>query len=95
MASAKARHGNVLVLDKLMMRCEGDELFLYQGGKRIAKRGHPGTRQAGQLLPLEPGIEVREVRIGSDRVVDVFYNISLRADGCNDHWSGPRIGETA
>jgi hypothetical protein len=48
-----------------------------------------------KLGPLEPGIEVREVRIGSDRVVDVFYNISLRADGCNDHWSGPRIGETA
>ena len=65
MARAKARHGNVLVLDKLIMRCEGDELFLYQGGKRIAKRGHFG-------------IEVREVREGSERVVDVLYDINVR-----------------
>lgn len=78
MARAKARHGNVLVLDKLIMRCEGDELFLYQGGKRIAKRGHLGTRHAGRWLSLEPGIEVREVREGSERVVDVLYDINVR-----------------
>jgi hypothetical protein len=78
MARAKAWHGNVLILDKLMMRYEGDELFLYQGGKRIAKRGHSGTRHAGQWLPLEPGIDVREVRKGSERAVDVVYDANSR-----------------
>jgi hypothetical protein len=76
MARAKARHGNVLILDKLIMRCEGDELFLYQGGRRIAKRGHSGTRHAGQWLPLEPGIDVREVRKGDERILDVVYSIN-------------------
>jgi len=94
MARAKARHGNVLILDKLIMRCECDELFLYQGGKRIAKRGHSGTRHAGQWLPLEPGIEVREVRRGSERVVDVVYDINSPCEVGN-HSRGSRIGEIA
>ena len=80
MARAKARHGNVLILDKLIMRCEGDELFLYQGGRRIAKRGHSGTRHAGQWLSLEPGIDVREVPKGGQRVVDVVYSINSWCD---------------
>ena len=80
MARAKARHGNVLILDTLIMRCEGDELFLYQGGRRIAKRGHSGTRHAGQWLSLEPGIDVREVRNGAERVVDVVYGFNSWCD---------------
>jgi hypothetical protein len=76
MARAKARHGNVLILDRLIMRCEGHELFLYQGGRRIAKRGHSGTRHVGQWLPLEPGIDVREVRKGDERILDVVYSIN-------------------
>jgi hypothetical protein len=94
MARAKVTHGNVLILDKLIMRCEGDELFLYQGGKRIAKRGHSGTRHAGQWLPLEPGIEVREVRRGSERVVDVVYDINSPCEVGN-RGSGSRMGEIA
>jgi hypothetical protein len=39
MARAKARHGNVLILDNLIMRCEGDELFLYQGGSASRNEG--------------------------------------------------------
>jgi hypothetical protein len=82
MATAKARHGNVLILDKLIMRCEDDELFLYQGGKRIAKRGRSGTRHVGQWLPLEPGIEIREVSKGSERVVDIVYSANSRRSDC-------------
>ena len=94
MTTAKAKHGNVLVLDKLMMRFEGDELYLYQGGKRIAQRGHSGTRYAGQWLPLEPGIEIREVRMGSERVVEVVYDTSSPCEVGN-HGRGSRMGEIA
>jgi hypothetical protein len=80
MATAKAKHGNVLVLDKLIMRCEDEELFLYQGGRRIAKRGHSGTRHAGQWLSLEPGIDVSEAREGGERVVYVVYGINSWCD---------------
>lgn len=80
MARAKARHGNVLILDKLIMRCEDEELFLYQGGRRIAKRGHSGTRHAGQWQPLEPGIDVREVRKDGERIVDVVYSVNSWCD---------------
>jgi hypothetical protein len=89
MTKAKARHGNVLVLDKLIMRCEGDELFLYQGGKRIARRGHPGTRHAGQWLPLELGIEIREVHKGGESIVEVIYNSRGDLIDCT------RLGEIA
>jgi hypothetical protein len=79
MATVKAKHDNVLIMDKVIMRSEGDDLFLYQGGKRIAIRGRPGTRQAGQWISLEPNIEVREIRKGGERVVDVVYSTNLRS----------------
>ena len=81
MATAKAKHDNVLIMDKTIMRSEGDDLFLYQGGKRIARRGRPGTRQAGQWISIEPSIEVREMRKAGESLVDVVY---LQNDDCDN-----------
>jgi hypothetical protein len=35
-----------------------DETYVVFGGKRIAKRGNPGTLQAGTWVLLEPGFQV-------------------------------------
>jgi hypothetical protein len=43
MATAKAKHENVLIMDKTIMRSEGDDLFLYQGGS--ASRAAGGQAQ--------------------------------------------------
>jgi len=38
--------------------CDGDDLFIEVDGVRIARRGHPGTLQAGTWVSLEPGWQV-------------------------------------
>jgi hypothetical protein len=40
------------------------DMFIVFDGKRIAKRGRPGTKQAGTWVPLEPGYMVRDVEEG-------------------------------
>jgi hypothetical protein len=35
-----------------------DELYVIRDGKRIAKRGYPGSKQAGTWVSLEPGYTV-------------------------------------
>jgi hypothetical protein len=35
-----------------------DELYFEVNGKRVAKRGYPGTPQAGTWVSIEPGFEV-------------------------------------
>ena len=42
-----------------VIESDGREIFVVYDGKRIAKRGHPGTRHAGMWIPLEPGFTVR------------------------------------
>ena len=37
---------------------DGTDLFVTFDGVRIAKRGHPGTAQAGRWVSLEPGWRV-------------------------------------
>jgi hypothetical protein len=37
---------------------DGGDLFLWFDGRRIAKRGHPGTPEAGTWIPLAPGYVV-------------------------------------
>jgi hypothetical protein len=37
---------------------DGTNLFIEFKGKRIAQRGHPGTRQAKTWVSLEPGWQV-------------------------------------
>ena len=53
---------------------DGTDFFVSVDGVKIAKRGQPGTPQAGTWIPLEPGWTVRssmghsEVEIGHDGV---------------------------
>jgi hypothetical protein len=44
---------------ELEMRCDGrgGDLFMLLDGVTIAKRGRPGTPQAGQWVSLEPAIQ--------------------------------------
>ncbi len=49
------------------------DLFVTLNGKRIAKRGHPGTPQARTWMPLEPGWTVKDTRHGK--------GISIEHDG--------------
>jgi hypothetical protein len=37
---------------------DGRDLFVIFDGVKVAKRGHPGTKQAGQWVSLEPGFAV-------------------------------------
>jgi hypothetical protein len=39
--------------DSIEMKQEGEQLFLYVDGRKIAKRGHPGGRFAGKSLTTE------------------------------------------
>jgi hypothetical protein len=39
----------------LTMQNDGKDTFLVVNGVTIAKRGHPGTAQAGTWISLEPG----------------------------------------
>jgi hypothetical protein len=36
----------------------GDDMFVIHQGKRVAKRGRPGTPEADKWIPLEPDFEV-------------------------------------
>jgi hypothetical protein len=50
---------------------DGIELYVLVDGKRIAKRGQPGTPQAGTWISLEPGWEV----VSPDRrTISISYN---------------------
>lgn len=44
---------------EFVVKYDGQDLFVIADGVRIAKRGHPGTAQAGTWVPLEPGWEVK------------------------------------
>jgi hypothetical protein len=51
---------------------DGIELYVLVDGERIAKRGQPGTPQAGTWISLEPGWEVVS---GKDRrTISISYN---------------------
>ena len=43
----------------------GGELFLLIEGRRIARRGHPGTSEARTWVSLEPGWEVVDLPGGA------------------------------
>ena len=46
---------------------DGTDVFVIYDGKRIAKRGHPDTLQAGTWVSIEPGY----------RVLDKDYPVKL------------------
>ena len=39
---------------------DGDDIYIVLDGERIAKRGRPGTKQAGTWVVLEPGYAVHD-----------------------------------
>ncbi len=48
---------------------KGEGIFIYADGKRIAKRGEPGTPQARTWVSLEPGWTVLDNRDGTELIV--------------------------
>jgi hypothetical protein len=57
--------------------CTGSDIFVVCEGVKIARRGYPGTPQAGTWVSLEPGHRVLDKGKASDR-----YRIQRRARGC-------------
>ena len=50
------------------MVVEKDNIYIEFDGKRIAERGHPGTKQAGTWVVMEPGFNVYQE--GDDIIVE-------------------------
>ena len=66
--------------DELTTEFEGKELYLVLKGERIAKRGQPGTVQAGKWISLRPDLEITE---GPDlEFIDVIKKSSEPARIC-------------
>ena len=51
---------------------DGADLFVVVDGLRIAKRGDPGTPQAGTWISLEPGWTVRDCQDGGP--IEIEHN---------------------
>jgi hypothetical protein len=43
---------------QVKIESDGRDVFVVADGVKIAKRGHPGSSQAGQWVSLEPGYRV-------------------------------------
>jgi hypothetical protein len=54
------------------IQSDGKDLFIIFDGKRIAKRGRPGTPQARTWVSLEPGYRVLDSASGDEIVIE--YN---------------------
>jgi hypothetical protein len=50
------------------------DMFVEFDGKRIAKRGHPGTPQAKTWVSLEPGYVVTSSRNHDANIITIEYN---------------------
>ena len=59
-------------MSEARIESDGDDLFVVYNGKRIAKRGHPGTPQAWTWVSIEPGY-----RVWSKNNVATFAGVSL------------------
>ena len=49
---------------------DGKEVFVVFDGVKIAKRGHPGTREAGTWVSIRPGWSVHDELDGRELVVE-------------------------
>ena len=49
---------------------DGIDVFVVYNGVRIAKRGEPGTLQAGTLVSVEPGYTVRDKNYPQELVIE-------------------------
>jgi hypothetical protein len=45
-------------MSEASIESDGTDVFVVYSGRRIAKRGHPNTPQAGSWVSLEPGYRV-------------------------------------
>jgi hypothetical protein len=67
---ANAPECNFLAEESKSAPC-GCDLFVIFDGKRIARRGYPGTPQAGQWVSLMPGFAVADTDNGRGLVVEI------------------------
>jgi hypothetical protein len=65
-----APEGKFLAEESKSAPC-GCDLFVIFDGKRIARRGYPGTPQAGQWVPLMPGFAVADTDGGNGLVIEI------------------------
>jgi hypothetical protein len=56
---------------------DGRDIFVVADGTRIAKRGHPGTPQAGTWVSLEPGWVVSST-IGHKQLIVEFNGVRVQ-----------------
>ena len=54
------------------IECDGRDIFVIADGVKIAKRGHPGTPQAGTWVSLEPGWRVLDCQETS--AIEIEFN---------------------
>jgi hypothetical protein len=54
----KPRAAATSALPECSFESDGHDFFVIFDGAKIAKRGQPGTPQAGQWISLEPGFAV-------------------------------------
>ncbi len=52
------------------LQSDGADIFVLYDGKKIAKRGRPGTPQAGTWISLEPGWSVTSTPPHDEIVVE-------------------------
>jgi len=55
------------------VECDGEDIFLFADGLKIAKRGHPETAEANTWVSLEPGYIVREG--GDGALIEIEYKV--------------------
>jgi hypothetical protein len=69
----------------MSMNCKAifahDDIYIEQNGKRIAKRGHPGTAQAKAWISLEPGVEVidgaTDPTTGESELIIIYRDVQI------------------
>jgi hypothetical protein len=49
---------------------DGNDLFVVYYGRRIAKRGRPGTRQAKRWISLQPGFSVTDTEDPNELIIE-------------------------
>jgi hypothetical protein len=55
---------------------DGNDVFIVLDGVQIAKRGHPGTLQAGTWISLEPGWSVID-NVGANELTVTFESVRI------------------
>jgi hypothetical protein len=57
-------------MSECKIESDGRDLFVVCDGKRIAKRGQPGTAHAKTWISIEPGYVVHDEKNGRELVVE-------------------------